>query len=149
MAVVCETATTLETPYLGASGRRGRPVLLLIWSALLFFYGLGSGELYQTEGLRALLGAEVLRGGGWAVPTLYGEPLLTKPPGMYVAIALASWPVGAVSAVTARLPSALAATAAVLLVYGLFAHCLGRRAGLVAGSLLPVSVLWLGRVPSA
>jgi 4-amino-4-deoxy-L-arabinose transferase-like glycosyltransferase len=131
-------------------GRRAGPVLLLLlWSIFLFFYGLNAGELYQTEGLRALLGAEVLRGGGWVVPALYGEPLLTKPPGMYVAIALASWPTGTVTAVTARLPSAFAATAAVLLFYATFARCLGRRAGFVAGALLPVSLLWPGRVPSA
>ncbi len=126
----------------------GPVLLLLLWSGFLFFYGLNAGELYQTEGLRALLGAEVLRG-RWVVPTLYGEPLLTKPPGMYVAIAMASWPAGAVTAFTARLPSAIAATAAVLLFYATFARCLGRRAGLIAGGLLPVSVLWLGRAPSA
>jgi hypothetical protein len=151
MAVVCEAATAIDPKPQAPRGRQHvRPVLLLlIWSGILFFYGLNAGELFQTEGLRALLGAEVLRGGGWAVPRLYGEPLLTKPPGMYVAIALASWPAGAVTAVTARLPSALAATAAVLSIYAAFARCLGRRAGLVAGGLLPVSVLWLGRVPSA
>jgi 4-amino-4-deoxy-L-arabinose transferase-like glycosyltransferase len=148
MAVFSEAAPGIHAPP-AIRLRAGPWLLLLIWSGCLFFYGLGAGELYQTEGLRALLGAEVLRGGGWVVPTLYGEPLLTKPPGMYVAIALASWPTGAVTAVTARLPSAFAATAAVLLIYATFARCLGRRAGLVAGGLLPVSLLWLGRVPSA
>jgi 4-amino-4-deoxy-L-arabinose transferase-like glycosyltransferase len=150
MAVVCETAPVVSPlPHIPRRRQAGPVLLLLMWSGILFFYGLNAGELYQTEGLRALLGGEVLRGGGWAVPSLYGEPLLTKPPGMYVAIAVASWPVGKVTAVTARLPSALAATAAVLLIYAAFARCLGRRAALVAGALMPVSLLWLGRVPSA
>jgi 4-amino-4-deoxy-L-arabinose transferase-like glycosyltransferase len=124
-------------------------VLLLAWCGCLLFYGLGTGELYRTESLRAILGAEMLRGGSWLVPTLYGEPLLTKPPGMYAAVALASWPFGRVTAATARLPSALAGTATVVLFYATFARRLGRRAGLAAAALLPASFLWLARVPSA
>src|SRR5439155_9663251 len=65
-----------------------------------------------------------------------------------IAIALASWPAG-VSAASARLPSALAATLAVVLFYFTFARAFGRRAGLVAGALLPCSALWLDRAPSA
>ncbi|MHB1426971.1 MAG: ArnT family glycosyltransferase [Gemmataceae bacterium] len=124
-------------------------ICLLALCGFLFFHGLATGELYQTESLRAILAAEMLRGGNWIVPTLYGEPLLTKPPGMYAAIALASWPFGGVSAATARLPSALAATATVLLFYLTFRRCLGRRAGLLAAAVLPASVFWLQRVPSA
>jgi 4-amino-4-deoxy-L-arabinose transferase-like glycosyltransferase len=124
-------------------------LLLLVFCALLFFYGLDAGELYQTESLRAIIAAQFLRSGNWVVPTLYGEPLLTKPPGMYAAIALASWPAGQVSAVTARLPSALAATLTVLCVYAGFTRRLGHRAGLVAAAVLPASALWLNRVPSA
>jgi 4-amino-4-deoxy-L-arabinose transferase-like glycosyltransferase len=122
---------------------------LLALCGVLFFLGLNASELYQTESLRAILAAEFLHSGNWIVPRLYGQPLLTKPPGMYAAIALASWPFGRVSAATARLPSALAATATVLLFYTVFARRLGRRAGLIAAVVLPASVLWLGRVPSA
>src|SRR5579884_1479397 len=126
------------------------PILcVLALCGVLFFYGLNAGELYQTEGLRAILAAEFLRSGNWIVPKLYGEPLLTKPPGMYAAIALASWPFGRVSAATARLPSALAATATVLLFYTVFARRLGQRAGLIAAFVLPASVFWLQRAPSA
>jgi 4-amino-4-deoxy-L-arabinose transferase-like glycosyltransferase len=129
--------------------RLGSVFLLLLLCSMLFFYGMNAGELYQTESLRVIVATESLRSGNWIVPTLYGEPLLTKPPGMYVAIALASWPAGRVSAATARLPSALAATVIVLLFYGTFAKRLGRRAGLLAAALLPASVLWLQRAPSA
>src|SRR5438132_14263491 len=95
----------------------GPPLILVVLCALLFFYGLQAGELYRTESLRAIIAAEFLRSGNWVVPTLYGEPLFTKPPGMYAAIALVSWPAGGVSEWTARLPSALAATAAVFLFF--------------------------------
>jgi 4-amino-4-deoxy-L-arabinose transferase-like glycosyltransferase len=126
------------------------PLLLLLGLCVyLFFYGLNAGQLYRTESLRAALGAEALRDGDWVVPRLHGEPLLTKPPGMGVAIALASWPAGVVTAATARLPSALAATLTVFLVYGAFARPLGRRGGLVAAGVLPASAAWLDRAPSA
>jgi 4-amino-4-deoxy-L-arabinose transferase-like glycosyltransferase len=51
--------------------------------------------------------------------------------------------------VTARLPSAVAATLTVLLFYATFARAFGRRAGLAAAALLPASVMWLERVPTA
>jgi 4-amino-4-deoxy-L-arabinose transferase-like glycosyltransferase len=115
---------------------------------VLFFYGLSAGPLWRTESLRAVIGAECLRG-QWLYPVLYGEPFLTKPPGHYAAIGLCSLPLGEVTAATARLPSAIAATTVVLLVYGLFRRALGERAALVAALLLPTSVLWLDKVPSA
>jgi 4-amino-4-deoxy-L-arabinose transferase-like glycosyltransferase len=127
-----------------------RPWLLLVpFCAFLFLYGVDSGDLWRTESLRAIIAAECLHGGHWVVPTLYGQPLLTKPPGMYAAIALVSWPFGEVTDITARLPSALAATATVFLFYWYFGRCLGRRAGLVAGLIVPISLLWLDKAPSA
>ncbi len=134
---------------LGIFHRYNRVLCVLALCGVLFFFGLNASELYQTESLRAILAAEFLHSGNWIVPKLYGEPLLTKPPGMYVAIAMASWPFGRVSAATARLPSAVAATVTVLLFYTVFARRLGQRAGLIAATMLPASVLWLQRVPSA
>lgn len=123
--------------------------MLLVFCGFLFYHGLNAGELYRTESLRAIIAAEFLRSGDWIVPRLYGEPLLTKPPGIYAAIALASWPFGDVREWTARLPSALAATATVWLFYFQFRRLFGHRGGLVAAFILPASVLWLDRVPSA
>jgi 4-amino-4-deoxy-L-arabinose transferase-like glycosyltransferase len=115
----------------------------------LFFYGLTEGEFYRTESLRAIIAAEFLRSGNWIVPTLYGEPLFTKPPGMYAAIALSSWPLGEVQEWTARLPSALAASLTVFLFYWYFGRQLGRRSGLVAALILPMSFLWLDKSTTA
>jgi Dolichyl-phosphate-mannose-protein mannosyltransferase len=116
---------------------------------VLFFVGLSTGDLFRNEGLRALVAAQTLRTGNWLVPTLHGEPQLTKPPGMAVAIAAVSWPFGGVTTASARLPSALAGCLTVGLIYLTFARILGQRAGLIAAVLLPVSVAWLDRVPSA
>ena len=124
-------------------------VILGLYCIFLFFYGLENGELYRNETLRAILAQEMLRTGNWLVPTLYGQPLFTKPPGMYVAIALCSLPFGEVTEWTARLPSALAATITVLLTYWFFAQQLDRRAGLLAGLLMPMSAFWLERSTSA
>ncbi len=87
--------------------------------------------------------------GQWLFPVLYGEPFLTKPPGHYVAIGLCSLPFGEVSAASARLPSVFAASAAVFLIYFLFRRALNEGAALLAALLLPTSVLWLDKVPSA
>jgi 4-amino-4-deoxy-L-arabinose transferase-like glycosyltransferase len=124
-------------------------VLLSALCGFLFFYGLTTGEFYRTEGLRAIIAAEFLHSGNWIVPTLYGEPLLTKPPGMYAAIALASWPTGVVTEWTARLPSAVAATITVFLIYWYFRRQLGDRAGLVAAVITPMSFMWLDKAIAA
>src|ERR1700719_2704911 len=83
----------LPRPSVPRSGRRGTPgkaklFLLLTFIGFLSFYGLNAGEFYRTEGLRAIIAAEFLRSGNWIVPTLYGEPFFSKPPGMYAGIAL-------------------------------------------------------------
>jgi len=122
---------------------------LTCYCAWLFFYGLTKGEFYRTESLRAIIAAEFLRSGNWIVPMLYGEPLFTKPPGMYAAIALASLPWGGVSEWTARLPSAIAATLTVFLFYWYFGRLMGRRAGLIAALILPMSFMCLDKSTAA
>lgn len=53
------------------------------------------------------------------------------------------------TAVSARLPSVIAATVTVFCFYFLFRRALGERVALIAALLLPTSVLWLDKVPSA
>ncbi len=124
-------------------------LVLGVLCGFLFFYGISAGELWRTESLRAIIAADFLKSGNWLVPTLYGNPLLTKPPGTYAAIALVSAPLGGVTEWSARLPSALAATATVLLVYWYFGRQLGRLGGLVAAAVLPVSLMWLDKATTA
>ncbi len=118
-------------------------------SLFFFYYGLDGAELWRTESLRAIIGQQMLESGNWIVPRLYGEALFTKPPGMYIAIALCSLPVGHVTDFTARLPSALAATGCVLLFWWYFKRQLGRVAGLAAGLILPMSAMWLDKASAA
>lgn len=125
-----------------------RLALPALFLAVVLLVGL-DGELIRNEGLRARLAAEALADGNWLVPRLDGQPHLTKPPGMGVLIALCSAPFGAVSAVSARLPSVFAAAAVVVLFGWSVARCAGRNAGLLAAAVLPCCPLWLDRVPSA
>jgi len=135
-------------PREGPTIRASHFIILAAWCGVLFIYGVSAGPLYRTESLRAIIGRECLNG-NWLFPVLYGEPFLTKPPGHYVAIGLCSLPFGEVSATTARLPSFFAASAAVFLIYRLFRSALNEEAALVAALLLPTSVLWLDKAPSA
>jgi 4-amino-4-deoxy-L-arabinose transferase-like glycosyltransferase len=129
--------------------RSAAPLLLFPYCGFLFFYGIHSGDLYRTEALRAILAQGFLNSGNWVVPTLYGEPLLTKPPGMYAAVALVSGPFGGVTTWSARLPSALAATATVFLFYWYFRRQLGQVGGLAAALILPASFMWLDKASAA
>jgi 4-amino-4-deoxy-L-arabinose transferase-like glycosyltransferase len=132
-----------------SSGPMWVRVAIVVLCAVLLLGGLTAGDLYRNEGLRASLAAEALAGGSWLVPTLHGEPHLTKPPGMSLLIAACSVPFGAVTTETARLPSVLAGAAAIGVVGWLTARAWGRRAGWLAAALLPCAPLWLGRAPSA
>lgn len=124
-------------------------LLLATVCGVLFFYGLTGSELWRTESLRAIIAQEMLTSGDWIVPRLYGEPLFTKPPGMYLAILLCSWPLSQVTEWSARLPSAIAASACVLLFAWHFGRRLGRTAGLAAGLMLPMSLMWIDKASAA
>jgi 4-amino-4-deoxy-L-arabinose transferase-like glycosyltransferase len=128
--------------------RISHAVILAAWCGVLFVYGVDAGPLYRTESLRAIIGRECLNG-NWLFPVLYGQPFLTKPPGHYAAIGLVSLPFGEVTSLTARLPSIFAASGAVFFVYALFRRAVDERAALLAALLLPTSVLWLDKAPSA
>jgi Dolichyl-phosphate-mannose-protein mannosyltransferase len=123
--------------------------LLLAACGLLFFAGLGRGELWRTEGLRGLVARAMFDSGDWVVPRLFGEPHFAKPPGFYIAVVLCSLPFGEVTELSARLPSAIAASICVLAFAGCFGRRLGRRAGLAAGLMLPMSLLWLDKSTAA
>ena len=123
--------------------------LLLAVCGLLFFVGLGRGELWRTEGLRGLVARAMFDSGDWVVPRLFGQPHFAKPPLFYIAVVVCSLPFGEVSELSARLPSAIAATLCVLVFAGHFGRRLGRRAGLAAGLMLPMSLLWLDKSTAA
>lgn len=82
----------------------------------------------DNEGQRATPPAEMVRSGNWIVPTINNVPYLAKPPLLYWAIAVVYTVTGNVSALTARIPSALSAVALVLSVYLVLRKRLGEHA---------------------
>lgn len=122
---------------------------LVCWSLLLFLYGIHQGDLYRTEGLRAIIGQEMLRTGDWLVPRLYGEPILTKPPLFYWAIASTGYLFGEVTTWSSRLPAAIAGLLAVLIVYFTMRRYFGNQAGFLTALALPASFMWLEKASSS
>jgi 4-amino-4-deoxy-L-arabinose transferase-like glycosyltransferase len=89
----------------------------------------------------------MLERGDLFVPHLNGEVYTQKPPLLFWAIGAASLLTGGVDETSARLPSALAAIGAVLLVFRLGERLFGRRAGFLAAAAFATcaKVLWQGR----
>jgi 4-amino-4-deoxy-L-arabinose transferase-like glycosyltransferase len=116
--------------------RLGHYLLLLAAGAALTLPNLGAPSLWDIdEGHNAEAAREMLDSGNWLVPTFNYQLRDHKPPLLYwLQIAAYKW--FGVNEFAARLPSALAALAAVLLTYELGRRMFGRAVGLLAGLIL-------------
>src|SRR5690348_12087155 len=133
--------------------RLGHYALLLAVTAALTLPGLGSLSLWDIdEGLNAEAAREMLESGDWVVPTFNFKPRTAKPALLYWLQALAYQRFG-VTELAARLPSALAGAAAVLLTYELgrrmFSAATGLLAGVILISTIQVCVLAHAATPDA
>lgn len=118
-----ETQPTAGTP----SARDVWIVALL--AAALFLPGLGVRDLWNPDEARyAEVAREMAATGGWAVPQLNGEIYTHKPPLFFWAVAASGFVTGGLSEADARIPSALGALGAVVLVFLLGHRLFGRRA---------------------
>lgn len=123
-------------------------VLLLALAALLQILPAGIGALYnETDGQYAGAARRMVQGGDWLIPENNGVPRLVKPPLLYWAMA-GSFRTFGVNEFAARLPGALALTAAALAAFFLAAHFGGVQRGLLAGVILLTSLgtATLGRI---
>jgi len=110
---------------------------LLVLAALLLLFALGGYQLRSsTEPRVAGAAAEMLISGDWVVPKLNGEPFLEKPP-LSLWLDSAAMRVLGVTPLAARLASALAGIATVLVLFTALRRW-GRPTGeaLLAGALL-------------
>ena len=115
-------------------------LLLVALCALLQILPAGVGSLYnETDGQYAGAAKRMVHGGSWLIPENNGVPRLVKPPLLYWMMAAAFRAFG-VNEFAARLPGALAITAAALAVFALGAHFGGTRRGLVAGVIFLTSL---------
>ena len=116
--------------------RAGHYLILAAAWALLSLPNLGAPSLWDIdEGHNAECAREMLDSGNWLVPTFNFQLRDHKPPLLYwLQIAAYEW--FGVNEFSARLPSALAALAAVLLTYELGRLMFGAGVGLLAGLIL-------------
>ncbi len=118
-------------------------VLLILAAGVLFFLRLDAKRLMDNEESRFALQARVMiETGDWVVPRWSQRPQGTKPPLFTWAVAALSKASGGVSEWTARLPSAAAALATVLVVYFLGVRLFGRTAGFLGALVLASSFLF-------
>ena len=96
----------------------------------------------NDEARFAMLAQDVLTRGAWLFPELNGMPYNNKPPLQVWLIALASWPAGHVTQLTAALPSALAAVGTALVVFAMGRHLFGVATGRLAALVTITTQGW-------
>jgi len=121
--------------------------LVLVAAALLVFVRLGATDLWPPDEPRYALVAEELRtmehgASGLVLLHLHGAPYTQKPPLFYWLAAAAGAPLGRVTEVAARLPSALAGLATVAATIAIGTLLFGRGTGTLAGLLLATTFDW-------
>jgi 4-amino-4-deoxy-L-arabinose transferase-like glycosyltransferase len=121
--------------------RASHYALLLLTGTALFLVNLGGPSLWDVdEGRNAGCALEMVESGDYLKPTFNAELRVDKPPLLYWLEAVAYHYFG-VNEFAARLPSALAALATVLLTYELGRSLFGQRTGLLAGLVFAMTPL--------
>ena len=111
-------------------------LILLILCVLVFWVRLGRiGLIEPDEPFYAVTAQEMLQGGDWVTPRIFGEAQFEKPV-LYYWLVAATYKVFGINEWAGRLPSAVPATLMVLLAYAFAARVWNRRAGLLAGVVL-------------
>ncbi len=132
----------------GSPERRRDLLALAALAIVLFFPALGARAVWNPDEARyAQVAREMRDSGEWFLPHLNGEVYAQKPPLLFWSMNLASLATGGLDEWAARVPSALAALASVLLTYRIGRRFFGRRAGLLSALALATSlkILWQGR----
>lgn len=125
--------------------------LLALLGALLFLPGLGSRDLWNPDEARyAEVAREMHLSGSYAVPRLNGDVYTQKPPLLFWLIIASSFLTGGagdIGELSSRLPSALAAIGATLLVFRIGERLFNRRAAWIAAGAFATcfKILWQGR----
>src|ERR1051326_249573 len=114
--------------------------LLLTVGGLLFLLNLGAPSLWDVdEGRNSEAAREMMESGNWIVPTFNYE-LRTDKPALLYWLQIAAFRLFGLGEFAARLPSALAAIATVLLTYEMGRRMFDARTGLLAGIVLSTTL---------
>jgi hypothetical protein len=118
-------------------------LIFTLFALALFLYGAGRMPLTDPdEGRYAEIAREMASGGGWIVPTLFGDPYLEKPPLLYWGTAAAFRAFG-VSELSARIVPALAAAFGVFVAGAFAAAYIAPLAGRLATVVIALSALYV------
>jgi 4-amino-4-deoxy-L-arabinose transferase-like glycosyltransferase len=116
--------------------------LLVLISGILFCAGLSIRSLWGSEGRWAVIAREMVQSGNLFLPTINGEVYFDKPLLSYWAIIPFYLAFGMTEA-AARLPSAIAAIALVVLVFAMGRDLFGERTGIISAALFLTSVMFV------
>jgi len=117
-------------------------LVLIMIGLLLYFYRLGDlSFMNPDEGRFAQAAKEMLRRNEWILPYFRGEILSTKPI-LYFWMIILSFKWLGISELSARLPSALMATAGLFLVYWTGKIAFNRAVGCLSAIILATSCLY-------
>ena len=131
-----------------APSRTALALLLVLLCCFLFFYRLYSRDLWSPDEPRyAQVAREMLARSDWVVPHLNGEIYTQKPMMFFWLTGLGGKLLGDVTPLAVRLPSALAATVIVLVLFLWGTRYWGAGRSWIAAAVLATSVqfLWVGR----
>ena len=122
-------------------GKRFWVVIVLLWGCA-YLPGLGTRDLRLEEGRRATPAREMVAGGDWLVPRIYGDVYLSKPPGYFWLVAAVGYVHGQVDAWATRIPSAVSVLISALIALGFARRDLSKEArGLAALMILSVPAM--------
>ncbi len=127
----------------------GERLFLAVATLFVFLPGLAARDLWNPDEPRyAEVAREMRSSGEWLVPQFNGRTSADKPPLFFWAISLCSALPGVSPEAATRLPSLLAATATVLLLFDLARRLFDRRVALWSALvfLSSVKILWQGRI---
>ena len=125
-------------------GHRGEHYLLLTVAALvLFFWNLGSATLWDIdEGRNSVCAREMLLAGDWVVPT-FNCVLRPDKPALLYWLQIVGYRLLGINEWGARLPSALAALATLVVVYELARRMFSKSTALLAGIVLATTPMFV------
>jgi 4-amino-4-deoxy-L-arabinose transferase-like glycosyltransferase len=132
--------------------REDRRALLWVAGSAAVMVGVDLGRRILTTNDEArfpLLAQDILERGDWLFPILNGSVYHNKPILLAWLITLASWPLGYVTQFTAVIPSAVAAFAMTLLIFGLGREMFGVAAGKYAALIAVTTqgIVLMSRIP--
>lgn len=114
----------------------GSSIFLILASALILLFMLGTPEIWTQEIRWAEICRTMMTSGDYLHPYLYGYPYYDKPLLSYWFMIGTSFLLGHLSEWSLRLPSALAGIVATGCTYWLGKHLVNKRVGLIAGWML-------------